>query len=78
LLNAYDAYRDLREMVLSVTKDANTVDNLQQRNSDGSYSFANNTSTIVTELLPSANAMRANVEKSLADGGDGWVLKDLQ
>jgi hypothetical protein len=78
LQNAYDAYRDLSAMVLSVTKDANTVDNLQQRNSDGSYSFANNTSTIVTELLPSANAMRANVEKSLADGGDGWVLKDLQ
>lgn len=78
LENAYNAYRDLSSMVLSVTKDANTVDNLQRRNADGSYSFADNTSTIVTELLPSANAMRTNVEKALADAGDGWVLKDLQ
>lgn len=78
LQNAYNAYRDLSAMVLSVTKDANTIDNLQRKNADGTYSFADNTSPIVTELLPSANSMRTNVEKALADGGDGWVLEPLQ
>ena len=78
LQNAYNAYRDLSATVLAVTKDANNVDNLQRKNNDGSYSFADNTSAIVTELLPSANAIRANVEKSLSESGDGWVLKDLQ
>jgi len=79
LQTAYNAYRDLSSMVLSVTKDANqNVDALQRKNADGSYSFADNTSPIVAELLPSANSMRANVEKALADSGDGWVLKSLQ
>lgn len=75
---AYAAYRDLSATVLSAAKDTNSVDGLQRRNADGSYSFADDTSAIVTELLPSANALRGNVEKALADGGDGWVLKNLQ
>lgn len=77
LQKAYDAYRELSATVLTVTKDANTVDNLQRRNNDGSYSFADNTSPIVTQLLPSANAMRTNVEKALSESGDGWVLKPI-
>lgn len=78
LQNAYNAYRDLSTTVLAVTKDVNTVDNLQRRNSDGSYSFADNTSAVVTQLLPTANSIRMTVEKSLSDSGDGYVLKPLQ
>lgn len=78
LQKAYDAYRDLSALVLTAAKDTKTVNDLQQRNSDGSYSFAANTTPIVTELLPSANVLRASVENALAESGDGWVNKSLQ
>jgi hypothetical protein len=78
LQNAYNAYRDLSTAVLTITKDTNTIDTVQERKSDGSWGFAENTSPIVTQLLPSANTIRMNVEKSLADSGDGWTTKPLQ
>lgn len=79
LQKAYDAYRDLSALVLTAAKDTEeTVNDLQQRNSDSSCSFAANTTPInATELLPSANVLRASVENALAESGDGWVNKSL-
>lgn len=78
LQTAYNAYRDLSATVLTATKQTSDVDHLQSRNADGSYAFAAGTPDVVSSLLPTANAMRANVEKALADNGDGWTIKDLQ
>jgi len=78
LQTAYNAYRDLSAAVLAATKQTGDVDHMQARAADGSWGFADGTAPVVTQLLPTANAMRTNVEKSLADNGDGWVIKDLQ
>lgn len=78
LQTAYNAYRDLSATVLAATKQTGDVDHMQSRNADGSYAFADGTAAVVTALLPTANAMRANVEKALADNGDGWTIKDLE
>jgi hypothetical protein len=76
--NAWNAYRDLSAAVLAATKDASDLDHLQSKNADGSYSFASGTSTLATQLLPSANELRSDVDKMMADGGDGWTIKHLE